>query len=193
MADATTRILPSSDLTADDWFAASTDLAAALRPLYTARAYPLAIYVCGLSVECLLKGLRRRAGSPFRPDHSLLALAGEAGLVDRLPRPDRRECSAALGVLVAVWQNNHRFRSEAVLRRWLKSERLDRRIKGDALKENARRCVEAARRSTLSEQSYGKDQDASRSRTATPGVPPRPSRGRPVGEGETDALAGSQV
>ena len=135
---------PRPDLNADDWFAASAERARSLLALYDSRQYVLAMYVAGLSAECLFRAFRERARLPLRTDHNLAELSEEAGFPGTAPISQREVCKAAIGRLIAGWENKHRFRSGVAMRRWLKSKKLDRKIKGDPVKENARRMIESA-------------------------------------------------
>jgi hypothetical protein len=128
----------------DDYIAAAGEYVATLSPLYARGDYSLTIYVSGLSVECLFRAYRKKRGLPFRSDHHLGSLAKEAGFPDLLPDTDRKRYDAALGTLITGWRNAHRFRSRDAMRRFLKGLELDRWIKGDYLKENARRISSAA-------------------------------------------------
>lgn len=129
---------------ADDYLAAAEEHAAALPPIYARGNYALAIYVSGVSVECLFRAYRSKRGLPPRFDHHLAPLSEEAGFPDLLPRADQSAYDAALSTLIAGWRNAHRFRSNEAMRRFLKGMELDRRIKGNYLKENANRMASAA-------------------------------------------------
>jgi hypothetical protein len=134
----------SHELDADDYLAAAEEHAGALSPLYARGDYALAIYVSGLTVECVFRANRSKKGLAFRSDHLLGPLAKEAGFPDLLPHADRSAYDAALSTLITGWRNAHRFRSNEAMRRFLKGLELDRHIKGDYLKENARRMSSAA-------------------------------------------------
>ena len=112
--------------------------------LYRDGHYALTTYVSGLSVECLFRGFRAKKGLPFRSDHSLEPLSEEAGFPELVPALDRQQFVTAFGELLLRWRNSHRFRSNDVLRRYLKGLKLDRGIKGDFVKENARIASSAA-------------------------------------------------
>jgi hypothetical protein len=126
------------ELDADDYLAAAQDHAVALSSVYTHGDYALTIYVAGVAVECLFRAFREKKGLPFRSDHPLSDMAAEAGFPDIIPERQRERFGAAMGDLIVRWRNSHRFRSNQAMRRFLKGLRLDRRLKGDFLKENAR-------------------------------------------------------
>lgn len=126
------------EINAEDYLMAAKNHTAALSALYQRGDYALTIYVSGLAAECLFRAFRARRNLPFRPDHPLSELAREAGFPDFLPDDQRTRADTVLNDLIVRWRNNHRFRSNDALRRFLKKYRLDRGIKGDFLKENAR-------------------------------------------------------
>lgn len=132
------------ELDAEDYLAAAKDHANALTATYENGDYALTVYVSGVAVECLFRAFRDRRGLPFRSDHQLTELAEEAGFPGLIPERDRERFDAALADIVIRWRNNHRFRSKEALRRFLKGLRLDRGIKRDFLKENARRMSSGA-------------------------------------------------
>lgn len=134
----------SHGLSASDYHQAALDDSASLGPLYERCNYALTVYVSGLAVECLFRVFREKKGLPFRSDHSLAELAEEAGSPNCLVGEDHRRFLIALGDLVLRWRNSHRFRSHEALRRFLKGLELDRRIKGDFVKENSRVASSAA-------------------------------------------------
>lgn len=126
------------EIGAADYLAAAKDHAAALPNLYLNRDYSLVIYVAGLAAECLFRAYRARRGLPFRSDHPLRPLSEEAGFPELVPLSQRERFDTALSDLIMRWHNSHRFRSNDSIRRFLKSRKLDRGIRGDFLKENAR-------------------------------------------------------
>jgi hypothetical protein len=116
----------------------------ALSVLYDDGRYALTMYVAGLAVECLFRAFRAKNSLPFRSDHSLDILSREAGFPDLIPRGDRVRFDSALGELILVWQNAYRFCCQSAIRALLKRRRLDRGIKGDPVKEFARRLASDA-------------------------------------------------
>ena len=132
------------ELDADDYFAAAADHVEALPAIYNQGHYALAIYAAGVAVECLFRAFRERKGLPFRSDHPLSELALEAGFPDILPSRHRPRFHAALGGVSVRWRNSHRFRSNDAMRRFVKGLKLDRGIRGDFFKENARQASSSA-------------------------------------------------
>jgi hypothetical protein len=131
-------------LEAEDYLGAANDHTAALGALYEHGHHSLAIYLAGLSAECVFRAFRQRKGLPFTSDHKLPKLAEEAGFPELVAERDRVDFDAATSALAGTWQNSHRFKSNEVMRRFLKQHELDRGIKGDYLRENARRLTSRA-------------------------------------------------
>jgi len=132
------------EFTAEVYKAASVERAGSLRKLYDGRQYVLAMYVAGVAVEAMFRAYRCKVNQEFSSRHDLYALATEARFASHVPELYSASYAADLGIVAATWSNSHRYRSEAALRRFIKRGKLDRGIKGDALKENARRTVNAA-------------------------------------------------
>ncbi len=134
----------SAAVLANHYLAAAKDSAAAFQSLYDGGHHALLIYTAGLSVECLFRAYRARKELSFSSQHSLSLLATEAGFSNLLPEKEREIYDASLSDLIVGWDNVHRFRSNAEMRRFLKGLKLDRGVQGDFLKENARRLSSAA-------------------------------------------------
>jgi hypothetical protein len=116
----------------------------ALRGLYDVGQYVLGLYTAGVAVESMLGAYRVKVDSEFSSRHDLRELAKESKLGAIVPQKSIGVYAASLGVIAARWSNNHRYRTAAAALRKLKQSGLDRGIKGDALKENARRAINAA-------------------------------------------------
>lgn len=132
------------DFTAEVYRTAADEHVTVAFELYQSGRYVLAHYVAGLSVECLLRAYRYRLDPAFDERHNLYLLAKAARFYDVVPQRETEKVSAALGAVIAQWQNNHRFRSESALRSFLVERKLYVGIKGDFVKENTRRIVNAA-------------------------------------------------
>jgi hypothetical protein len=112
--------------------------------LYEAGRYVLANYVAGLAVECIFRAYRHMIDPEFDSRHDVEKLYRLARFADVVSESSMEEMSAALGDVVTLWSNDHRFLSEAGLRkRWTKS-RLYKGIKGDFVKERVRQLVNSA-------------------------------------------------
>ena len=130
---------PGASINAEDYLAAARSHAASLSDIYAAGHYATTIYLAGVAVECMFRAYSTRRGVPFRSDHVLVAHAAEAKFLRVLPQRHQSVAGAALTRIAAIWRNNHRYRSEKTMRRFLKGRKADRGIKGDFLKEQARR------------------------------------------------------
>ncbi|HEX5242268.1 MAG TPA: hypothetical protein VFW23_03320 [Tepidisphaeraceae bacterium] len=118
--------------------------AGSLQPLYDQREYVLAIYLAGVAVESMFRAYRGRFDPEFSSRHDLYELAKESRFASHVPDSLFAKYAADLGVVAARWSNSHRYRSEIALRKYIKRVKLDRGVKGDALKENARRIINSA-------------------------------------------------
>jgi hypothetical protein len=130
-------------LVAEQYKQAAEDRSAEIGRLYQMGLYALAIYVAGVAVECIFRAYRARKPSMMDARHHLHELSRN-GFREVLPPPQLTEFGTALTALSVRWTNSHRYRSDKDLRIFLKSAELDRRIKGDFLKENARIAAAAA-------------------------------------------------
>lgn len=117
----------------------------------------LAIYVGGVAVECMLRAFKGRRDPTFDERHDLARLFSASGLLDvdrerlraRNWTDDRidahlRSLRAAVNDVVRLWANNYRYASEQRLMAHLKKVTGYQKIKGDYLKELARRFLNSA-------------------------------------------------
>jgi hypothetical protein len=112
-----------------------------LRVLYENEMYPLVLYVAGVAVESIFRAYRCRIDPVFDSRHDLYDLAKAARFDSIVPSEERRRYGAALDSIARRWSNSHRYRSESAMRSYLKRLKLDRRISGDFVKENARQAA----------------------------------------------------
>lgn len=112
--------------------------------LLNADKYAGAMYLTGAAVECLFWAYRTDAGHPFKAHHDLMDLYKESGLLDFITTRNREPMAVALVEVWSRWKNNFRYASDQRLRAEIKARRLDRGIKGDALKQNARQAWDSA-------------------------------------------------
>ena len=134
-------------LTAEIYRVAAEELVTSARFLHEGGFYSASHYLCGLSVECILRAYRFRSDSRFDARHDLNALFKISGLEVTFPQSQRSELEGYFAYIAKVWNNNHRFFSDEALRSHLKRMGLYYEIKrGDLLKENSRRMVAAASR-----------------------------------------------
>jgi hypothetical protein len=126
------------------YFHAAQEYMSELQALYDARQYRMLMYAAGVAVECMLRAYRCRIDPEFDARHDLYQLSKDARFAALFPSAAIEKYSAALADVTTRWSNNHRYRSDAAMRAFLKRAKLDRGIKGDSLKENARRISNAA-------------------------------------------------
>jgi hypothetical protein len=125
--------------------------------LYDRGRYGLAMYIGGLSVECLLRAFRFRKDPVFDARHDLQLLFRQSGILriheERLElrgfEPQRinetiLEFRAAHDVVIRLWRNDYRFAAEPHIRGWLNEIGALVGVKGDSLKANARRLIQSA-------------------------------------------------
>jgi HEPN domain-containing protein len=148
------------DFTADHYYRAALERMSQAHHLYRAGAgyYALAMYAAGLAVECMLRAfVLRRGKTEFESRHNVLLLAKESGILnvdrDRLKEKgltdeqiDAHEKAlwASVNDVFILWRNTYRFASEARLLAHLKKMQLYEGVKGDPLKANARRLLNAS-------------------------------------------------
>jgi hypothetical protein len=122
-------------------------------------SFALAIYIGGLAVECLHRAFKGRLDPKFDERHDLLRLFDASGML-RLNRHklgtkpwtdeqiDRhlRILRVDVNEIYRLWANNYRFASEERLHSHLKEITGYQKIKGDYLKEQARRFLGSAQR-----------------------------------------------
>jgi len=132
------------EFTAEVYRRAAIEHIGILQTLYDSENYVLASYVAGIAVECIFRGYRMRSTSDVSARHDLYELARESKFVDRVHERLFAKYASDLVIVATRWNNSHRYRSEEALRKYLKRAHLDRRVKGDFLKENVRKMVNAA-------------------------------------------------
>lgn len=133
-----------NEFTADTYLAAGIEHAGLLQSLYDERRYVWALYVSGVAVESMLRAYRFRFDTQFDSRHNLHELAKDSRIAEYVPEAAQDQYAALLSGVALRWSNNHRYRTEDMIRRRFKRARLDRRVRGDYLKENTRITVNAA-------------------------------------------------
>ena len=131
-------------LSAEDYHLAALEHLALAHRAYDAKEYIATHYFSGVAVECLFRAYSRLIDDTFRSEHDLERLAVASRLFNLLPDKSRHRWQAKVGDLNARWRSSHRYYSERALRQYLKKAGLDRKIKGDVLKETARIVRELA-------------------------------------------------
>lgn len=112
--------------------------------MYAGHRFVDTIYLAGVAVECILRAFASEETDEFEGRHDLSRLMKAATLERFVGEKQRQAISAALGEVWARWKNNYRYVGDIRLRSEIKRLQLDRGIKGDALKENARMALENA-------------------------------------------------
>lgn len=129
------------DFKAEKLLEASQERIETARRLYEAGRYVPAIYLAGVSVECLLRAYRIRKNPQFDSKHDLSSLLKESGIADFIRPKDQQKFSASLGEIWSRWKNDYRYASHGRLTSEFKRLKLYRGIKGDILKANTATVV----------------------------------------------------
>ena len=124
---------------------------------HNGQSFALAMYCGGLAVECLLRAFRWKEDQSFEGRHNLDELLKASRLLrideDYLRSKDLSEESilkngkrlrTAMNDIIILWNNSHRFTSEAKLKEFLNKIGRLKGGKGDPLKKNAWDLIEAA-------------------------------------------------
>ena len=130
-------------ISGDDYIDGASERISAARMMYGSDRFVDAIYFAGVAVECILRAYANE-DDEFESRHDLRRLLRAATLEHFVGEKQREAVSAALGEVWARWKNNYRYVGDRRLRSEIKRLQLDRGIKGDALKENARVAIESA-------------------------------------------------
>ena len=112
--------------------------------LYESGHFVLTHYVAGLAVECILRAYQTRIDAEFDSKHDLRELAAGARYSSIFPEKLASEYAGALTAVYRRWNNDFRYRSEASLRSKLVRLKLHEGVKGNLVKENARKIVVAS-------------------------------------------------
>lgn len=102
-------------------------------------------------MECLFRAYAALVGATHDDKHDLRRIAQSGRYFDFMPQDQHADLAAALGDVATRWQNNHRYRSEAALRRYLNAQNLfrlteGRTIQGDVVKYNSSLILDGANR-----------------------------------------------
>jgi hypothetical protein len=122
-------------------------------------SFALCIYVGGVAVESLLRAFKGRRDPQFDEKHHLLRLFAASGILrvdaDKLRAKGwtdsqiddhLRTLKIAVNEIFRLWANNYKFASEERLRAHLKRITGFQRIRGDYLKEQARRFLNSVQK-----------------------------------------------
>ena len=131
-------------ISGDNYIDGASERIGAAYGMYASSRFVDAIYLAGVAVECILRAFAIEETDEFEGRHDLSRLMKAATLERFIGEKQRQAISAALGEVWTRWKNNYRYVGDDRLRSELKRLQLDRGIKGDALKENARMVLENA-------------------------------------------------
>jgi len=134
--------------TANNYKSAASERIEAAKLLQKSDRFALATYIAGRAVESICIGylVKNFVGDNVEHtcghDLSCLYKCSDIGVV--IPTDLAEAFGEAFSEVRSRWSNDHRFRSEATFKRFLKDQHKDRGIKGKYEKENCRIVVEAA-------------------------------------------------
>ncbi len=144
---------------AEDYRLAALERIEQAQANYDRGAFALAMYVAGVAVECMLRAyiIRRKGRGQLETGHNISLLLSESGL-KAVALEDKQEQGASSAVIAGYnrefvdrsttvsvsWSNDYRYASEARLRTHLRKIGLVQKVKGDILKANANRFIQAA-------------------------------------------------
>jgi hypothetical protein len=132
--------------TSETYRVAALEQIRAAEVLWDAGQYVLANYVAGLAVECMLRAYATR-NNPRLWDtahHDLRIWYKEARFDLIVPNSKREIIGTARSELQTHWTNRQRYSSLELLRAEFKDKKLDRGIRGDAMKELTKQTKDAA-------------------------------------------------
>ncbi|HET6246537.1 MAG TPA: hypothetical protein VFE47_02475 [Tepidisphaeraceae bacterium] len=132
------------EFTPEVYRAAAEERLDTLEFLFMNGFYSVGLYTAGVAVESIFRAYRCKIDPVFDSRHNLYELSKAArfsaivssALIDGYDR--------ALLDIATRWSNNHRYRSDAAMRGFLRRMHLNRGVKGDFLKYNARSAIDAA-------------------------------------------------
>jgi HEPN domain-containing protein len=136
---------PVDEFNAEQYKAAAEGHAETLQRLYELGYYVLATYISGVAVESILRAYRCRRNPEFDARHDLRELFKICGVKESLRPQEFIDFNAAVNIVSRRWSNTHRYRSLQALRSFFRDANLHHGIRGDFVKENARRTIEAAK------------------------------------------------
>jgi hypothetical protein len=146
------------DFPPEHYFQTATERMRQAQYLYKeGNSFALSIHVGGVAIECLLRAFKGRRDPTFDEKHDLLLLFAASGMlrIDRNKLRAKkwtddqidgrlRSLQVAVNEIYRLWANNYRFASEERLRSHLKKITGYQSIKGEYLKEQARRFLSSA-------------------------------------------------
>ena len=131
-------------VTEDSYRIAAVDHIGVAQDLYEYGQYPIAAYLAGLAVECMLRAYSHRLPGDFDARHDLRLWYRRSRFDVFVPETRKSDIGSALTIVASYWNNSQRYYSVQLLRAEWKNAELDRGIRGDYVKEITRRLVDAA-------------------------------------------------
>jgi HEPN domain-containing protein len=128
-----------------DYFVSAQERLNDANLLYEKSHYSFALYAAGVAVESLLRAYIVRLDPILEAAHNLPLLLKVSKLHSLATPAESQQIFAAMADLSGRWRNDLRYTSNARLQRRMKQLKFDRGIRGDFLKENCRRAIEAAK------------------------------------------------
>ena len=113
---------------------------------YTNGHYVLAVYLAGVAVECVFRASAQKAGVGFDSKHDLPKWLKASQFAEVANERQARAVASHVVELWRRWKNKYRYADAIAYRRALRKldPSLIDGIKGDPVKENARRALDAA-------------------------------------------------
>jgi len=131
-------------VTEDSYRIAAINHASTAQDLVDNGRYPIAAYLAGLAVECMLRAYSHRIIGEFDARHDLRLWFRRSKFESVVPTIRADETDQAFTTVAAQWSNSQRYYSVELLRAEWKAAELDRGIRGDFVKERTRRLVNAS-------------------------------------------------
>ena len=128
----------------EDYFQAALERNTEALQFHRAGRYVLAMYVAGLSVECILRAFKYRKTETFDERHDLMQLLRASGITELGDDRFRVKIHGAVTLVVLLWRNNYRFCPQSKLRKFVGRIEPRRRIKGDILKYYSKMLYDAS-------------------------------------------------
>jgi len=131
-------------VTEDSYRIAAGNHASIAQNLVDSGQYPLASYLAGLAVECMIRAYSYRIVGEFDARHDLRLWYRRSRFDAFVPENRRVDLVSAFTIIVARWNNSQRYYSVELLKAEWKSAELDRGVRGDFVKERTRQLTDAA-------------------------------------------------
>ena len=125
------------DIGSAEYLAAAKDSLDAAGKLHREGLYTTAHYLCGLSVECILRAYRWKLQTPWDGRHNIQLLFKESQFDQLIPSKRYKEFDEAFQYVVLSWSNSHRYMSAPRLEKYLNTASMIRNIRGHKIKAHS--------------------------------------------------------